>query len=116
MTPTAGAEVLVETLAKLKWLLWVILAGVCVVVGFALRALFTGPRVPDRVTGKVEPLLPPVPEVIKQKVEQAEEHTLQVKVESRVESAEHREQLQTIGKIEDGAERRRRLAEMLKVL
>jgi len=57
--------------------------------------------------------LPEVPEGLKKKVAEAEEKALTAKVEARVQAAAQKTELASITKIEDGTERRKRLAEML---
>lgn len=93
---------------RASWLLWAFVALTFAVVVWTLRGLFNGPKHagPTR--------LPPVPEKLRAKVDKAEEEALKAKVEATVKAEEAKHELEEIGKITDGAERRKRLAERLK--
>lgn len=61
-------------------------------------------------------LLPDVPQGLKDRAEKAEEEALVVRAEVRVRTEVKKEELETITKIDDGAERRKRLAEFLNTI
>lgn len=89
-----------------KWLAWAGLGVVAVVILFIVRGLFSGPKTPGK-------RLPEVPNALKEKVEKAEEGALIARVEARVKAEEATKELEEIAAVDDGAERRKRLAEML---
>lgn len=93
---------------RTAWVLWVILAFTFAVLVWVVRGLFNGPKHagPSR--------LPPVPEKLQAKVDQAEEEALKARVEATAKAEEDKRDLEEIGKISDGAERRKRLAEKLR--
>jgi hypothetical protein len=84
--------------------------GFAVLIGlWLLRTLFTAdPSAPAK--------LPEVPKKLKEKVEKAEEEALIARVEARVEATQSKELLDEAAAIEDGEERRKRLADMLRRL
>ena len=57
--------------------------------------------------------LPPLDKGIQDAVRKAEEEALVARVEARVKAEQEVEELEEVSKIDDGVERRRRLAEML---
>jgi len=95
--------------AALKFSKYVALAviGFAVLVGlWLMRTLFTAdPAAPAK--------LPEVPKKLKEKVEKAEEAALVARVEARVEATEAKKLLDEAADIDDGKERRKRLADML---
>jgi len=96
---------------------WVILsvAGVLVLVlAFLLRGLFAR-KLPERDPLDPKPL-PPIDERVHERVKAAEEEATVARIEARVRASTDREQLERISQVEDGAERRRRLAAMLRRL
>jgi hypothetical protein len=100
-------------LAWLKSAKWLALAVGAVVLGvllLVLRNLFFGPRPsgPSR--------LPDVSPKLREKVAKAEEEALRAKIEAKVQASEDKKDLEEIAKIEDGVERRKRLAEKLRSL
>ncbi len=97
---------LVSWVKSLRWVAWAVLAVVVVLVIWFVRGLFSGPKTG---TGR----LPEVPKKLKEKVAKVEESSLIAKVEARVEADKAKEALDEIAKIDDGKERRKRLAEML---
>ena len=97
---------LVSWIKSLRWVAWAILAFVVVLVIWLVKGLFDGPKTgPGR--------LPEAPKKLKEKVAKVEEAALVSKVEARVEAEKAKEALDEIAKVDDGKERRKRLAEML---
>lgn len=100
-----------------KWLKWVFVAlggATLVFLGILARGFFTEPPRPE--AGKKRQVLPEPPAEVKQRAEQAYEEALIARVEATTVAEEKRTELEEIGKIDDGAERRKRLAEMLRRL
>lgn len=101
--------------AFLKRFKYYLVAGgvlLALVLFFVLRGLFTR----EDANGRKVDILPEVEEALKERVRVAEEEALVARVEARVEAEVQREELEEVGQIEDGAERRRRLADMLRKL
>lgn len=100
--------------AQSKWVILAaggVLAGVTVsVLGVILRGLTSCNE------GRSGSTALPVNEKIQKRVEVAEEQALVTRIEAKVRAAGDREQLERIAKVEDGPERRRRLAAMLRRL
>jgi hypothetical protein len=101
-------ELLKNLWAKSRWVVWVIIGAVCVVALVVIRGFLSGKSKSDIPNG-----LPPIPKAIQDKVFQAEEDSLKARVTATVKAEEHKKQLAEVLKIDDGAERRKRLAEML---
>jgi hypothetical protein len=101
---------IINFLKSAKWVLYSVLAIGVGVLLFSLRRLFSSPSPagPDR--------LPDVPEVLKKKVEAAQEEALKAKVEAKLTADSDKKQVEDILKIDDGAERRKRLADKLRML
>jgi len=97
-----------------KWVLIAVAGGVLLVVVFLLRGLFSR-KAPEPKPDEPQPL-PPIDERIVENVRQAEEEATVARIEAKVRADTDREQLERINKVEDGAERRRRLAAMLRRL
>lgn len=98
-----------------KWVILSVAAALVAVLAFILRGLFT--KKPSQPVAPDTPQpLPPIDERIREKVTKAEEEALVARVEARVQAETQRAELDEIAKVEDGAERRRRLAEMLRRL
>jgi len=97
-------------LKSAKWILYVVLAVGTGILLLVLRKLFFGPK-PD-----VPSKLPDVPPALQRKVDQAQEEALKAKVEAKVTAEDDKKQLDEITKIDDGVERRKRLAQMLQNL
>jgi hypothetical protein len=95
-----------------KWVILAVAAACLAVLAVVLRGLIF--REPPE--GKKIDMLPEVDEALKMKVRQAEEESLVSRVEARVQAETQKQELQEVMKVEDGAERRRRLAEMLRRL
>jgi len=93
---------------------YLVAAGVllAIVLFFVLRGLFNR----EDATGHKTDVLPEVEDALKERVRAAEEEALVARVEARVEAEGQRKELDAVAEIEDGAERRRRLAEMLRKL
>ena len=97
--------------AKSRWAVWVVIGVLAVVMLAVLRSLFDVKPKPGQPPG-----LPPVPKQLQDKVNKAEEDNLVARVESKVKAEEQKKQLQEVMKVDDGTERRKRLAEMLSKL
>ena len=98
-----------------KWVLISVGAVILIVVIVILRGAFRKKADPKRdPDGAIS--LPPIDERIKEHVAQVEEEATVARIEARVKADTDREQLERINKIDDGAERRRRLAAMLRRL
>jgi|WetSurMetagenome_2_1015567.scaffolds.fasta_scaffold107430_2 hypothetical protein len=104
--------VLLRFWKRSKWVILAVAAVALGVLGVVLRGLVF--REPPE--GKKVDVLPEVHEAIKEKVQQAEEAALVSRVEARVQAETQTQALQEVMKVEDGAERRRRLAAMLRGL
>lgn len=99
-----------KLLSWLKSAKWVAYAMIAVVVGvllLVLRNLFAGPR-PDR-PGR----LPDVPEKLKEKVDKVQEEALKAKIEAKVQAEDDKKEIEEILQVQDGRERRAKLAEKL---
>lgn len=103
-------KTLIAWLKQTKWVLYVILAVGTGILLLVLRKMFFGPK-PD-----VPTRLPDVPPALQRKVDQVQEEALKAKVEAKVTAEDDKKQLDEITKIDDGAERRKRLAQMLQNL
>lgn len=90
---------------------WALLLGALTVGTAILHRLARAPSLP---LGPPPPT--PIRDAIRQRVEAAEEESLRVRVETQTETRVAKEELEKVSSIEDGAERRRRLAEMLRGL
>mgnify|MGYP006326731105 CR=1 FL=1 len=90
---------------------WALLLGALTVGTAILHRLARAPSLP---LGPPPPT--PIRDAIRQRVEAAEEDSLRVRVETQTETRVAKEALDQVSAIEDGAERRRRLAEMLRGL
>ena len=97
-----------------KWVLLAVGGVIVAVLAFVLRGLFVRKR-PERPSNEPQPL-PPIDECIYERVRVAEEEATVARIEAKVRADTDREQLERINKVEDGAERRRRLAAMLRRL
>lgn len=81
---------------------------------FLLRGM-TSRKLPKKEEGEPQPL-PPIDTRVHEQVKKAEEEATVARIEARVRAQTDKEQLERIAKVEDGAERRRRLAAMLRRL
>lgn len=90
---------------------WALLLGALTVGTAILHRLARAPSLP---LGPPPPT--PIRDAIRRRVEAAEEESLRVRVETQTETRVAKEALDQVSAIEDGAERRRRLAEMLRGL
>ena len=99
---------------RFKWVVIAACSVVVMVVVFVLRGLFSSRKLPKEEDEG--PQLPPIDARIKEQVKQAEEEATVARIEARVRAQTDREQLERIAKVKDGAERRRRLAAMLRRL
>jgi len=98
-----------------KWVILSVAGGVLIVLVIVLRGLFTRKSSPPKNPDGSQPL-PPIDARIKEHVAVVEEEATVARIEARVEATADREQLERISKVEDGVERRRRLAAMLRRL
>lgn len=96
-----------------KWVLYLVAAGILLVLGAVLYSLFHSPQ--DRDPSKPS-RLPEVPKPLLEKVEKAEEEALVAKVEARVKSDTDRTKLAEAQAIADGKARRAALAAVLRSL
>jgi hypothetical protein len=101
---------LIAWLKSAKWVLYVVLAVGTGILFLVLRKMFFGPK-PEGPTR-----LPDVPPALQRKVDQVQEEALKAKVEAKVTAEDDKKKLDEITKIDDGAERRKQLAQMLQNL
>lgn len=94
--------------AKSRWAVWLIIGIIFAIMVLVLRSLLNVKPQPGEPAG-----LPPIPKVLQEKVNQAEEDGMRVRVTANAKADEQKKQLDEVLKIDDGAERRKRLAEML---
>lgn len=99
---------------RFKWVILSVAGVLVLVLIFLLRAL-TRPKPAEPKPDGPQPL-PPIDERIKERVAKAEEEATVARIEAKVRADTDREQLERINQVEDGAERRRRLAAMLRRL
>jgi hypothetical protein len=95
-------------LAKSRWAVWAVVGLLVVIVLAVLRSLLDVKPKSGQAPG-----LPPIPKVLQDKVDKAQEDNLRIRVETKVVAEEHKKELEAVMKLDDGAERRKRLAEML---
>lgn len=95
-----------------KWAVWLLIA-----VGAGLLVLFLGPFFKkERREGEPEEPLPTLPPVIQERLDTAHEEAATAKATARATSEAQKQALNQISTIDDGRERRRRLAELLRTL
>ncbi len=99
---------LVSFVKGAKYVLWAIGAVLVGVAVLLVRSFFSEGR--KEGTGR----LPEVPEKLKAKVEKVQEDALVARVEARVEADKAKEELDRAATMEDGAERRKYLAGVIK--
>lgn len=92
-------------LASARWLCWAVLAGGLFILGVVARGLL----LKKTKTGDTT-----IPEVVRKKVEAAEEAALIRRIEASAVATAKSAELGNVLKIDDGAERRKRLAELLR--
>lgn len=97
-------------LKSMKWVVYVVIATGLGILLLVLRNIFAGPKPkgPER--------LPDVPPKLREKVAQVEEEALKAKIEAKVTAEAEKKEVEEILKIDDGKERRKRLAEKLRNL
>lgn len=95
-----------ELKAKAAWVFWLILGIGIAILTLFLRKLFSSPKEEIRLEVKT-------PEILKKKVETAEEEYLKVKITNELKADELDNKLKEIAEIEEGSERRKRLAELI---
>lgn len=96
-------------LKSAKWVLLAVLSAVLVAVGFALRGVFTS-------DGDEARTLPKAPKAVKDRADKAYEEALVAKAVAKAKADDKKAELDKTLKIADAAERRKRLAELLKTL
>ena len=99
--------------ASAKWVFWILLGACAVILVFVVKGLFTKAPLVD---GNDNALIPHIPKFIQERVRAAEDNALVVKATTKAKSAAQQKELGEITKIDDGAERRKRLAAFLKTL
>lgn len=93
--------------AKSRWAVWVALGVIVAILALVLRGMLSGGKsIPGG--GRL-----PVPKAIQDQVDRAEEDGLRARVQATAKADSQKEQLNEVMKLDDGAERRKRLAEML---
>lgn len=97
--------------ARSRWVWWLIVAVGAAVLLLVLKSLLSVKPKPGDPPG-----LPPVPKALQDKVDKAQEDNLVARVTSKVKADEQKKALEEVMKVDDGAERRKRLAEMLSKL
>lgn len=97
-----------------KWVLFAIGGAVLVALAFVFRGLVTSCE-PKRGSNRAQ-TLPTVDERVKARVAEVEEEATVARIEAKVRASTDREQLERINQVDDGVERRRRLAAMLRRL
>ncbi len=94
----------------IKWLFWGLIAAVTIF----LTVIFKGLKVePQGESRKKKTSIPPLPEKVKKRVQHAEEQALVVRAKAKAREEADLEQLETIRQIDNDAERRKRLAELM---
>ena len=99
---------------KVFWLRvrWIVLAVISAVV--ALLFLFWSPFEKKVSRGGGEPKLPVLPDALQQKLDQVHEEAIAAQAAATAVATKDKEELDEIGKIENAAERRARLAAKLR--
>lgn len=95
---------------------WYLLAAISAVLALFVLFLRITKRTPPELPAGQGTALPEVPRPLQDKVRAAEEQALVARVQATAQAEAHREALVEIAKVDDGAERRRRLAAMLQNL
>lgn len=95
--------------AKSRWAVWVVLGVIVAILTLVIRSLLGGKNTGGSGGGG----LPPIPKALQEKVERAEEDNLRERVLAKSKADGDRKDIDDIMKIDDGAERRKRLAEKL---
>jgi len=103
-------KTIIAWIKSVKYLAWGLLAVGVVVAIWLIRTLFSGPK----PSGPAR--LPEVPPALQKKVEATEEAATKAKLEVKIKSDADRAELVRTMQIQDGAERRKRLAELLRRL
>jgi uncharacterized membrane protein YcjF (UPF0283 family) len=94
---------------KAKWFAWAALGVIIVVMTLVVRRLFTSPS-------NKEWTVPPVPTAIQNSVEQAQENAQVAEAQANATEGAQQQQLSTILKVSDDAQRRQQLASFLQGL
>jgi hypothetical protein len=107
--------------ARFKWALWVLLAALVSLGVFILRRMFAGTSAKDKERFQ----MPEVPPTVLKQVEKAEEQATIARIQAQTQAEDKHAELQQITQIPDGptptggdggAERRKRLATLLRTL
>ena len=103
-------------IARFRWVGWIVLAGVIAVFTLVFRRMFAGTS--DKDKAKFQ--MPAVPPAVQQRVQQAEEQATVTRIQASTQAETKKEELTQVLQIPDGpdggAERRKRLAAMLRSL
>lgn len=105
-----------KLIAAWKWMKWVLVAlggVILVILGVLVRGMFTESSVTENGKRRI---LPQLPEETVQRADQIYEEALTARIEASTVATEKKEELERIVKIDDGVERRRQLAAMLRRL
>ena len=101
---------MIAWLKSAKWVVYLVLATIVGVLALTLRKLFVIPR-PEGPTR-----LPDIPPALRAKVEKAQEEAIKAKIEAKVTAEADKKDIVEILQIDDGIERRKRLADKLRQL
>ena len=98
-----------KVLRGAKWIFWTLLAVAVGMASYAAYAMFTSPK--DRKDGKLT-----TADAIKERADRLHEEALVERAEAKAIATKQVAALQHITKIDDGKERRQKLAGFLKTL
>ena len=102
--------------ARFRWGVWILLAGVIAVGTLIVRRMLAGPSAQDAQRRQ----LPTVPLEVQRRVQVAEEHAIVTRIQAHTQAEAKKDELQQVLAIPDGpdggAERRKRLAALLRTL
>lgn len=103
-------------IARFQWVGWIVLAAVIAIFTLVLRRMFAGTSDKDRERFQ----MPAVPPEVQQRVQMAEERATVARIQASTQADTKKEELQQVMQIPDGqdggAERRKRLAALLRTL
>jgi len=102
--------------ARFRWLVWVLFAAVIAIGTLIVRRMVAGPSAKEGQRHQ----LPTVPLEVQRRVQAAEEHATVARIQASAQAEAKKEELQQVMQIPDGpdggAERRKRLAALLRTL